>query len=806
MENQTSSLTGEDWFNQKGWSLFDFQKKSWDAVRGEKNGLVNAPTGSGKTYSLLIPMICHPQLIANKNSVGIIWLTPIRALAKEIKQAAERAISEMNLPLTVEIRTGDTSAHRKRQILNQPPNILITTPESLHLFFTYKHYRAFFGHLKYLVVDEWHELLGSKRGVQVELALSRLETISPGLRRWGISATVGNMNEALNVLMGANKGVIITSEIKKAINITSIFPDHIDSLPWAGHLGLHLIEKIIPIIKKSKSTLIFTNTRGQCEIWYQQLLKVCPELAGLIAMHHSSISGELREWVESALQDARLKAVVCTSSLDLGVDFQPVETIIQIGSPKGIARFMQRAGRSGHQPGAVSHIYFVPTHTLELIEASALREAILGGIIEKRIPYQRTFDVLVQYLITLSCGEGFRWSEIAPEIEKTHAFKQISGDDWNQVIEFITTGGAALDAYDEYRKVILDGEIFEIFSKGTANAHRMSIGTIVGENSIQIVLKNGKSLGTIEEYFISRLRIGDVFWFSGRSLELLEFTGTTAKVRPANRKSGKIPSWQGGRMPLSSELASVIRTKLDDYKKQDQVDRELTFLDPLFQLQQFQSHFPSKDEFLIEYIRSPEGFHVMMYPFEGRFVHEGLAALVANKIAEIKPITISMAMNDYGFELLSDQEIPIYEALESDLFAFDDLSRSIEESVNATEMAKRRFRDIAAIAGLVSKGRPGSRIKERHLQSSTRLLFEVYSDYQPDHILLKQAYEEVLYLQLEESRMKEAIRRIQQQKIIFRTPENPTPFSFPIMVDGMRERLSTERLEDRIAKMQLIIE
>ncbi|MFN8889282.1 MAG: helicase-related protein, partial [Cyclobacteriaceae bacterium] len=581
------------------------------------------------------------------------------------------------------------------------------------------------------------------------------------------------------------------------------FPDTVERMPWAGHLGIHLLEKTIPIIDKSNSTLIFTNTRSFAEIWYQKLLDVAPQLSGVLAMHHGSISAKIRAWVEDQLHEGKLKAVVCTSSLDLGVDFRPVETIIQIGSPKGVARFLQRAGRSGHQPGAVSRIYFLPTNSLELAEASALREAMNRKIVEDRIPYIRSFDVLIQYLITLAVSDGFRSEEIFEEVKGTFCYSSITEDEWRWCLNFIATGGAALTAYDEYRKVINDNGFYRVENKQIAYKHRLSIGTIVGDTLMHIKYTSGKYLGTIEEYFISRLHVGDVFWFAGKSLELVRIKEMEAHVRPSKRKSGKVPSWQGGRMPLSSQLSEMIRVKMDEAANHTETDEEMKFLRPLMELQKQRSHLPSKNELLIEYFHSSEGYHVVIYPFEGRNVHEGLGALVAYLIAKIKPITFSIAMNDYGFELLSDQPIPIEEAVETNVLGIENLSTDILASINSTEMARRKFRDIAAIAGLVFKGLPGRKIKEKHLQSSSQLFFNVFNEYESDNLLLLQAYEEVMDFQLEEARMRMALERIEHQKIIITQPDKPTPFSFPIIVDRTREKLTSEKLEDRIKKMMV---
>lgn len=803
---------GRDWFAQQGWSPFPFQEEAWERYLAGESGVVNAPTGSGKTYALLLPILLefiknNPDDFAQSdNGLQAIWITPIRALTREIQGAAQRAIEGLGLNWQVAIRSGDTSSTERAKQKKKPPELLITTPESLHLLLATKDYPRLFKNLNAIVVDEWHELLGSKRGVQMELALSRLRGLLPELKVWGISATIGNMEEAVNVLLPQQKSglqLVVKSNISKQIEVVSVLPDEIETFPWAGHLGIKLLEKVIPIIEQSKSTLIFTNTRAQCEIWYQNLLEAAPDLAGIIAMHHGSISRELRDWVENALHEGTLKAVVCTSSLDLGVDFRPVETIVQIGSPKGVARFLQRAGRSGHQPGALSKIYFVPTHSLELMEGAALRQAIAEGELESRLPYIRSFDVLVQYLVTLAVSEGFRPKEIFAEVKKTYCFSSMTEDEWAWALHFITSGGDSLTAYDEYKKVEIENGVYKVNSRRVALRHRLSIGTIVSDPNLRVKYVSGGYIGTIEEWFISQLKPGDVFWFAGRSLEFVRLKEMTVQVRRSQKSKGKVPSWQGGRMPLSSELSKFLRLKMDEVAQNEFHDIELQTLQPLIEFQRERSHVPARDEFLIEYFKSREGYHLVMYPFEGRFVHEGMGALLAYRIAQLQPISFSIAMNDYGFELLSDSEIPIEEALAANLFATEKLSQDIQASINAVEMAKRRFRDIAGIAGLVFKGYPGSQKKDKHLQSSSQLFFQVFQDYEPNNLLLNQAYDEVMTFQLEEARLRAALRRINQQKIILSKPNKATPFAFPIMVDRLREKLSSEKLEDRIKKMKL---
>lgn len=805
----SSIAKGKEWFSRRGWTPFPFQIEAWEYYINGYSGLVNAPTGSGKTYSLVVPVLLEAmQSSGAAGGIQAIWITPIRALAKEIKLATELAVRELGVDWQVRIRSGDTTLAERKKQQERPPQFLITTPESLHLFLAQRGYPVLFKDLKVIVADEWHELMGSKRGVQVELALSRLKNVAENLKIWGISATIGNMDQSMQVLLGSHyrgkKVKVVRAEIEKKIEIQSIMPDDPDKLPWTGHVGIHLIDKAIEIVKQSKTTLIFTNTRSFAEIWYQKMLDKAPELSGLIAMHHGSISQELRSWVEDQLHLGKIKAVVCTSSLDLGVDFRPVETVIQVGGPKGVARFLQRAGRSGHQPGAVSKIYYLPTHSIELIEAAALREAMKRKIVEQRLPYVRSFDVLVQYLVTLSVSEGFVSEEIYREVRTTYSYSSVTEEEWAWLLNFITTGGAALTAYDEFRKVSHEKGRYRVENRRIAHRHRLSIGTIVGDTSLLVKFLSGKTLGSIEEYFISSLNPGDVFWFAGQKLELIRVKDMTAQVRKTKRKSGRVPSWQGGRMPLSSEMGEMIRFKIHQASKGNYEDEEMQFLKPMLKLQKSLSTLPTRSQFLIEYLETDEGHHVVMYPFEGRFVHEGVAALIAYRISKIRPITFSIAMNDYGFELLSDQEIPIEEAIETDVLGLENLASDIQASINSIEMARRKFRDIATIAGLVFKGFPGQKIRDKHLQSSSQLFFEVFHDHESHNLLLLQAFEEVMDFQLEETRLRNALERINQQEIVIKYPQRPTPFAFPIMVDRLsRDRLTSEKLEDRIKRMTI---
>jgi len=800
-----------NWFASKKWTPFNFQKETWQAYAEGKHGLLNAPTGSGKTYALWVPILTEIlKLNQNKTrkSSGLkaVWITPLRALSIEIKQAAEQLISDLDLDITIGIRTGDTTQSERAKQKRKMPDLLVTTPESLQLLLASKNYPKTFQDCQAVVVDEWHELLGTKRGVQMELALSRLKTINSKLRVWGISATIGNLEQAREVLLGVDPKVLknstlIKADLQKNIEVKSIIPETMEKFPWRGHLGLHLLEEIIPIIKASKTTLLFTNTRSQCEIWFQKILEKHPEFAGELAMHHGSINKDTRLWVEQAIRNESLKAVVCTSSLDLGVDFAPVETIIQIGGPKGVARFLQRAGRSGHQPGKTSVIYFLPTHAIELIEASALKKAVESKIVEDRLPYLNSFDVLVQYLTTLAVSDGFYPEAILPEIQSTFCFQTLTEDQWSWALNFITKGGEALKTYDEYRKVEIEEDgLFKVNRKGIAMRHRLQIGTIVSDAVLTVKYISGGFIGSIEEWFISKLKPGDVFTFAGRNLELVRIKQMQVLVRKSKSKTSKVPSWMGGRLTLTSQMSELLREELYNQDAEDK-SPELVALEPIFERQRLESIVPRPNEFLIETFKTRDGFHHIFYPFEGRFVHEAMGSLLAYRISLLSPISFSLAFNDYGFELLSDQPVDMQEVLDNNLFTADYLLEDLSKSLNATEMARRKFRDIAVISGLVFTGYPNKLIKNKHLQSSSQLIFDVFKDYDADNPLYQQAFTETFEHSLEQGRLQKALERIATQDIVWKSCQKPTPFSFPIITDRLREKLSSEKLNDRIQKM-----
>jgi ATP-dependent helicase Lhr and Lhr-like helicase len=807
-----------DYFSEIGWQPFRFQRSVWRAYSEGCSGLVFSATGTGKTLAVWMgPIIEWLKTNPDPSSwnpkspppLRVLWITPLRALAGDTLSALQAPVTALNLPWQVEMRTGDSKASAKAKQLNRLPTALVTTPESLSLMLTHEKLLPSLTNIECVIVDEWHELLGTKRGVQTELALARLRKLNPKLRTWGLSATLGNLQQACDVLVGTNTAndvrLIRGSESKK-IKLESLIPKKVDKFPWSGHIGTNMVRPVVEQIDQTKSALIFTNTRSQTEIWYQHLLKVRPDWAGRIALHHGSLDTSVRNWVEDGLRDGKLLAVVCTSSLDLGVDFTAVDRVIQVGSPKGVARLLQRAGRSGHQPSAPSHLTFVPTNALELIEFAAAQQAIRLGHLESRLLLERPLDVLAQHAVTVAIGGGFRSEELLEEVRTTASYRNLTNIEWQWVLDFIVRGGSSLNAYPDFHRVECQDDFYRVTQRKVITMHRMNIGTIVSDASMSVRYLKGATLGTIEEYFLSRLEKGERFLFAGRLVELVMIRDNVAYVKRAKGEPDSIPRWMGGRMPLSSELSQAIRLQLQQAAEGILVGREMKALKPLFEIQERWSVIPRADEFLIERIETKTGHQVFLFPFEGRLVHEGMAALLAYRMSRIQKTTLTMACNDYGIVLQSPTDIPLDAAITAGLFSSKNLIDDIFSCMNATEMAKRQFRQIARVAGLIQPGYPGQRKSASHIQASSNLFFDVFCEYDPGNLLLEQSRREVLEQQLEVSRMKVALDRIQQSRLTIMRPPHVTPLSFPLLVDKLREKVSSETLADRVARMQSMLE
>jgi ATP-dependent Lhr-like helicase len=803
----TQADLARNWFGRRGWQPFDFQYQVWEAYRAGKSGLIHSATGTGKTYAAWMgPLLQHST---PPKGLAVLWITPLRALAADTLESLILPVEELGLGWRVETRTGDTPVAVKTRQGLEMPQALVTTPESLSIMLSRDGCSALFANLELVVVDEWHELMSSKRGVQTELALARLRSIKPSFRTWGVSATLGNLEEAMHGLLGVEagpNGILVEGRLEKQVIVEGLIPASISHFPWAGHLGSQMLPVVIQAIQESGTCLLFTNTRSFAEIWYREILEARPDWIDLIGLHHGSLDREVRDQVETGLKNGDLKAVVCTSSLDLGVDFSPVDRVFQLGSPKGVARLLQRAGRSGHRPGVPSRVTCVPTHAFEMVDIAAAREAVAANRIESREGLNRPLDVLTQHMITLAAGEGFRADELYGEVRTSWAYRNLSPEEWKWTLEFAATGGASLQAYPDYHRIVEQDGVFRVSSDHIAKRHRLNVGTIVSDAAMAVQYVGGAKLGTVEESFISRMKPGDKFLFAGKPLQLVRVRDVTAYVKRATNLVGAVPRWAGGRMALSGELANAIREELDYAKQGELRSPEMQAMEPILEIQARWSAIPSKDEFLIEQVEDREGHHLFFYPFEGRLVHEGLAAVFAYRIAKVEKITFSLAMNDYGFELLSPTEAPLEAALEEGLLSPYNIGEEILLALNSVEMARRQFREVARIAGLIFQGYPGAQKSNRQVQASSSLLYDVFARFDPNNLLIHQAQQEVLERQFEESRMATTLQRLSKSKILITYPERPTPLAFPILTDRLRETLTSETVTERIERLSIRLE
>ncbi len=770
-----------------------------------ESGLLHATTGSGKTYAVWMGAL---QRATAAPGLQVLWLTPMRALAADTTAALQAPLPELAPQWTVGARTGDTpSAERARQDRRLPP-ALVTTPESLSLMLTRENARSELGGVHTVVVDEWHELIGNKRGVQVQLALARLKRWNPKLVVWGLSATLGNVDEAMVTLCGAGARRV-QGRVDKTLLIDTLLPAEPGRFSWGGHLGAQMLQPVVDAIERSGTALVFTNTRSQAEIWYQLLLEARPDWAGIVALHHGSLDKHVRAWVEAGLKEGRLKAVVATSSLDLGVDFLPVERVLQIGSAKGVARLLQRAGRSGHAPGRPSRVTLVPTNTLELVEAAAARRAALAGRVESRHSPSKPLDVLVQHLVTVALGGGFVAEDLFDEVKTTRAYGDLERAEFDWALAFVERGGDSLTAYPEYHRVARVDGVWRVPDRGIARRHRLQVGTIVSDAAMVVKWLGGGTIGTIEEGFIARLNKGDHFVFAGRVLEYVRTQDMTVYVRVGSKKKGVVPAWAGGKMPLSSELADAVQTLLNGaalvlggpQAQQPFSDIEMQAARPMLQAQARLSQLPQRDRLLVERYTSREGHHLFLYPFAGRNVHIGLAQLLAWRLARRQPNTFSLSVNDYGLEILAAKPVVLDESLQATLFGSQGLLADVLASLNSGALAQRRFREIARVAGLVFSGYPGAPKSMRQLQASSSLFFEVFRKYDVGNRLLGQAEREVLAQELEVDRLGDTLRHLASLPWSFVELAAPSPFALPLLVERLREQLSTEKLKDRLERL-----
>ena len=798
----------EDWFAARGWRSLPFQRAMWRHYLAGDSGLLHTPTGSGKTLAmfggpLLQAMLDPPPAPRRASAVRplqVLWVTPLRALASDTARALQTVVDGLGLGWRVGLRSGDASNRERRQAREGRVDVLVTTPESLALLLSYPDTLPRMRQLRCVVVDEWHELLGNKRGVLLQLNLAVLRDTAPSVQRWGLSATLGNLAQARDVLLPDRPDAPIVQGVRpRAITVRSLLPAPGERFPWAGHLGLAQLPRVLEALMAARSSLLFTNTRAQAELWHQALAAVWPEDADTLALHHGSLDPALRQQVEDGLRAGALRCVVATSSLDLGVDFPEVEQVLQLGSPKGVARLRQRAGRARHRPGASGAIVCIPSHALELAEYAAVRRALHEGVVEARRPPTLSLDVLAQHAVSRALAGGFDSDALLAQVRRTHAFATLGDDQWRAVLDFIVQGGQALAQYPDFHKVVRDADgSYRMHDRRQALRHRLSIGTISSDGSVRVQFLRGGGLGAVEEQFASRLRRGDRFQFAGRLLELVQLRDMTAFVRLARgRGDGVVPRWQGGQLPLSMALGRELEAVLSGSDD----SAESRWLAPLLALQARLSARPGAEHLLVEDVRRRDGQFLFVYPFAGRHVHEALAALLALRCTRGQRNSIGYAVNDHGLVLAPAQAIEFDLPQWRALFSSDQLLQDLRAAVNLGELARRQFRGIARVSGLLVPSLPGGMPRSlRQLQASAGLLYDVLREHDPEHLLLALAEREVLHDSLDLPGLQQVLSRISTQALSVQQPASLTPLGFPLWAERLRGQFSNEDWRTRVQR------
>ena len=794
------------YFENKGFQPFPFQLEAWNRTVSGHHQLIQCPTGSGKTLAATGAMI--DQLLAAPNSKGLrlLYVTPLRAMTKDLELALKDPLSSTNI--TVLARNGDTSAKDRASLFRKHPQILMTTPESLSVILSSPKSKELFAELELIVVDEWHDLMATKRGVQMSLCLQRLLKLSKKATITGISATLKDPHMALNVLLpNGETGQLTQAHIDRVVALTICESTDDARLPWAGHLGLSLLKPVSQTLIKGQTTLLFTNTRNQAEQWFQALSIVRMDLS--IALHHGSLASATRQDVETKLKTGEIDCVVATSALDLGVDFQAVERIIQIGSPRSVSRLIQRAGRASHRPGEGTDVLLVPTNRLHLNEYAALADALDTESLEPIRPPEHCLDVLIQHLVTMALQGPWKPDDMFEEVTQAWAYRHMTRETFERLLTVLTKGSDSLKEYPEYRRLEEreDGR-FILVSNQAARRHRMSIGTIVSHAHVRVKMRRGKSLGEVEESFAGRLQPGDVFRFSGKRLEVVRFSDGELIVKPAgSRKASEIPRWTGGRLPLSETLATRV---VADFQRSNPLSQRIQnsqwlarALKETAEIQARISQCPETEVTIAERFKTRDGHHLCIYPFAGWLVHQALGPLMASRIAKLTPATLTVTVNDYGIELLSPEAGPLDICTEqwSSIVQPRELQHDLEKALNLSELVRRQFRATARISGLIFEGYPGRQKSLRMLQTSAGLLYDVLSQYDPNHVLLGQAKNDVLRDEFDIERLLEVLQSLEQQPVQVKEIAQPSPLALPLVIDRLSSRLSTETIAQRMERM-----
>ncbi|PLR22169.1 DNA ligase-associated DEXH box helicase [Caulobacter zeae] len=835
-----------EWFATRGWSPRAHQLAMIEKARAGRDALLIAPTGGGKTLAGFLPSLIELYERPPRNApagIHTLYISPLKALAVDVERNLMTPIREMGLSIVAESRTGDTGESRKARQRIRPPDILLTTPEQLALFCAWEGAREYFADMSCVIVDEAHAMWPSKRGDLLALDIARLQTFAPRMRRVGLSATVDDPDLVRRWLgkqqdppppgemaRRAGGGAVSASETPDALpppiatrsppprgevprsSISSV--DLVlgsggaqpvvevlvsgGRVPWAGHTAQHAMAEVYEIIRQSRTALIFVNTRFQAEFAFQELWKLNDE--GLpIALHHGSLSAEQRRKVEAAMARGDLRAVVCTSTLDMGIDWGDVDLVIQLAAPKGASRMVQRIGRANHRLDEPSRALFVPASRFEMLECRAAADAILENHLDGEPARIGALDVLAQHVMGCACSEPFRLVDLYDEVRTAGPYADLSWEDFETVVDFVSTGGYALKTYDRFRRIVEDADGFwKARNAQVVQRHRMNVGAIVSPAVVNVRIgggrrpMGGRKIGEAEEGYFEQLTPGDTFVFAGQVWQFNSLVGADAYVSPAPAKDPKMPSWGGSKFPLSTYLASRVRKMMHD-------ETEWTALPPDVQewmaYQKARSRIPDEDEMLLETFPRGKRFHMVMYPFEGRLAHTTLAMLLTRRLDRLGVGPLGFVCNDYALNIWSLK--PMDELDLDDLFDQDMLGDDLEDWLNESFLMKRAFKACALVGGLIERRYPGEEKSGRQVTFSTDLIYDVLRKHQPDHLLLRCARADAATGQLDVARLGDLLARI-KGRIRHAALDKVSPFAVPIMLEIGRERAPGDAASDMI--------
>jgi len=780
------------WFAARGWAPRAHQLDVLEAAEAGESVLLTAPTGGGKTLAGFLPSLVA---LARAPCEGLhtLYVSPLKALAADIARNLTVPVAEMGLAVNIDTRTGDTSTAKRQKQREAPPNILLTTPESLAVLLSQAEAAAFFASLRAVVVDEVHALAGTKRGDQLALGMARLAGIAPGLRRVGLSATAAHP-DALAAYVSADGlggGVRrITVRGGAPPDIGMILPE--GRLPWSGHMGLSAAPAVLERIRAAGMTIVFVNTRAQAELMFQELWKLNTETLP-IGIHHGSLEPEQRQKVERAMAEGRLRAVVATSSLDLGIDWGGVDQVLQVGAPKGVSRLLQRVGRANHRMDEASRAVLVPANRFEVLECEAAILGVAAGELDGDPPRAGGLDVLAQHILGTACAGPFLPEELYAEVRRAAPYAALPRRDFDDVLEFVENGGYSLQAYQQFRKIFRDSEgRCHVMGERVARQHRMNIGTIVEEPMIKVKLagRGGGVLGEVEEYFVNGLSEGDTFMFAGRLLRFVRLRETWAEVVEGGTGEPKVPAYAGGRMPMTTNLADRVRAMLNDPATWP------SFPEPVREwlgLQKSLSRLPGRDDLLVETFPRGDVHFLVAYCFEGRNAHQTLGMLLTRRLERFGFQPLGFVATDYVLATWSARApYDVARLFEEDMLG-DDLEAWMAES----SMLRRTFRNVAVIAGLIERHHPGQEKSRRQVTVNSDLIYNVLRKHQPDHVLLRATWADAAGGLTDVERIAGLLRRV-RGRVRHMSLSRVSPLAVPVLLEIGRESVRSGAGDDAL--------